>query len=144
MPELPTGESGSDAARAADYSKLEPAAADKSAGGGGSGGGGAGGGGGGPTPLQPSVSGVAVGPSPTSGGMASAATPAAASAGGMMAGGMGGMAPMHGGGAQAGKEKQRTPGVAPDEELYSEDRPWTEGIIGRSERRAGQGKKDAT
>lgn len=146
MPELPTGEPVGEDAGAPDYSKLEAAAADRSAGGG-SGGGGAGGGGAGgagPGPLQPSVGGVAVGPSPTAGGSAGAATPAAASAGGMMAGGMGGMAPMHAGGAQAGKEKQRSPGVAPDEELYSEDRPWTEGIIGRSERRAGQGKKDAT
>ena len=59
---------------------------------------------------------------------------AAAPAGGM-AGGMG-MAPMHGAqGAQQGKEKRRDPRTAPDEDLYVEDRPWTEGVVGNRRRR---------
>jgi hypothetical protein len=53
----------------------------------------------------------------------------------MAGGGMGGMAPMHGAGAQAGKEKRRNPDTAPDEDLYTEDRPWTEGVIGDRRRR---------
>ena len=53
-----------------------------------------------------------------------------------MAGGMGGMAPMHGAqGAQQGKEKRRDPLTAPDEDLYIEDRPWTEAVIGNRRRR---------
>ena len=53
-----------------------------------------------------------------------------------MAGGMGGMAPMHGAqGAQQGKEKRRDPLTAPDEDLYIEDRPWTEAVVGNRRRR---------
>lgn len=123
--------------------RLSPAA-DTGAGGGGSGGGGSGGGAG-AAPLQPSVSGVAVGPAPSAGGgTAGTAAPAAAASGGGMMGGMGGM-PMGGGqGAPTGTEKKRSPGLSPDEDLYTEDRPHTEGIIGRPERRAGQGKRDST
>jgi hypothetical protein len=48
-------------------------------------------------------------------------------------GGMGGM-PMGGHGAgrggQGGGEKKRTPGLSPDEDLYVEDRPFTESVIG--------------
>jgi len=59
----------------------------------------------------------------------------------------GGMAPMHGaqGGAQ-GKEKRRDPRLAPDEDLYTEDRPWTEAVVGNRRRRDvhdGLGGKDA-
>ncbi|RAV11319.1 hypothetical protein DQP55_14125 [Mycolicibacterium sp. GF69] len=47
-----------------------------------------------------------------------------------------GMAPMgHGAGAQQGKEKRRDPRLAPDEDLYTEDRPWTEAVIGNRRRR---------
>ena len=102
----------------------------------------AGGGGGGVPnlPLQPSVGGVAVGPGPTAGGTTGGAVPAAASTAG---GAMGcGMAPMHGAHGQGGKEKRRTPGLSPDEEIYSEDRPWTEGYIGQPQRKAGQSNKD--
>jgi hypothetical protein len=61
---------------------------------------------------------------------------AAAAAPGGMVGGMGGMAPMHGAhGAQQGKEKRRDPRTAPDEDLYVEDRPWTEGVVGNRRRR---------
>lgn len=57
-------------------------------------------------------------------------------ASGGMTGGMGGMAPMHGAqGAQQGKEKRRDPLTAPDEDLYIEDRPWTEAVIGNRRRR---------
>jgi len=60
----------------------------------------------------------------------------AAVAPGGMAGGMGGMAPMHGAqGAGQGKEKRRDPRTAPDEDLYIEDRPWTEGVVGNRRRR---------
>ncbi len=59
-----------------------------------------------------------------------------------MAGGMGGMAPMHGagmGGRQ--QEKKRNPAVAQDEELYTEDRPWTEAVIGNRRRRGTPGRE---
>jgi hypothetical protein len=61
-----------------------------------------------------------------------------------MGGGMGGMAPMHGagmGGQQ--QEKKRNPAVAPDEELYTEDRPWTEAVIGHRRRRETQDGKES-
>ena len=56
------------------------------------------------------------------------------------------MAPMHGaqGGAQ-GKEKRRDPRTAPDEDLYTEDRPWTEGVVGNRRRKEVQdGKQGGT
>lgn len=139
MPSLPSDKPGGDEKPVLPGDpRLSPAAG---SGGGGSGGGGAGGAG---SPLQPSVSGVAVGPPPSAGGGGVGVGPSAATAGGGMMGGMGGM-PMQGPGQQGGAgEKKRSPGVAPDEDLYTEDRPHTEGIIGRPERRAGQGKKDST
>jgi hypothetical protein len=61
-----------------------------------------------------------------------------------MAGGMGGM-PMggHGGQGQGGKDKRRSPGVSPDEELYKEDRAWTEGVIGNRRRKEVQDARDS-
>lgn len=59
--------------------------------------------------------------------------------GGGMGGGMGG----HGGQAQGGKEKKRTPGLSPDEELYVEDREYTQGIIGDRKRRTVQDPRDS-
>lgn len=104
------------------------------AGAGSGGGSGAGGGGAGTAPLSPAVSAETVAPAPPMPVAAGQAAPAAAAAG--MAGGMGGMAPMHGAqGAQQGKEKRRDPRTAPDEELYVEDRPWTEGVVGNRRRR---------
>ena len=48
----------------------------------------------------------------------------------------GGMAPMgHGAGQNQGKEKRRDPNLAPDEDLYTEDRPWTEAVIGNRRRK---------
>lgn len=58
-----------------------------------------------------------------------------------MGGGMGG-----GGGhgqAQSGKEKRRTPGLSPDEDLYVEDREVTEAVIGDRKRRTIQDPKDS-
>ncbi|WP_343603242.1 PPE domain-containing protein [Mycobacterium sp.] len=116
-PQLPTGPS------------LKPASR-----GGGSGGAGAGGGGGAPKmPLRPSVTGSAVEPSRAGGG-AQGVEPEKAGPAGAMGGGMGGM-PMGGHGAQQGKEKRRSPGLSPDEELYKEDRPWTEQVIGARRRK---------
>jgi hypothetical protein len=59
---------------------------------------------------------------------------------------MGGM-PMgggHGMGGQGGgaKERRRTPGLSPDEELYVEDRPSTEPVIGLRPRRGKDGGQD--
>jgi hypothetical protein len=60
-------------------------------------------------------------------------------------GGMGGGMPMHGAGQGqgGGKERKRTPGLAPDEDIYSEDRPWTEAVIGNRRRREVQDDKDS-
>jgi hypothetical protein len=51
---------------------------------------------------------------------------------------------MGGGQAQAGKEKRRTPGLSPDEDLYVEDREYTEQVIGARKRRTVQNSKDST
>jgi hypothetical protein len=103
------------------------------AGGGGSGGG-AGGGIGGSAPLSPAVTAETVAPGPPM-TVGAGSTPGTGAAGGM-AGGMGGMAPMHGApGAQQGREKRRDPLTAPDEDLYTEDRAWTEAVIGNRRRR---------
>lgn len=118
-----------------DEPTLEPAAA------GGGAGGGSGGGGGGGVPMGPALGGVAVSPSPAAGGGGTAAAPAAAGAGGAMGGMGGGMAPMHGAGQQGGKDKRRTPGLSPDEDLYTEDRPWTDPVIGVQRRKIGQDKE---
>lgn len=115
----------------------DPGVSPAGAGAGGGSGGGAGGGAGAPgVPLQPSVGAETVGPAPGGArGGGSGAIPASAMGGGMggMGGGMGGMG--HGGGAQPGKEKRRDPNLAPDEDLYTEDRAWTEGVIGARKRR---------
>lgn len=122
---------------------LRPTAA---SGGGGSGDGAGGGGGGMPaTPMSAPVTAETVAPAPTTPGAASAAAgPSADRPAGAMGGGT---APMgHGAGAQQGREKRRDPRLAPDEELYTEDRPWTEAVIGNRRRRDvgdGGGGKDA-
>jgi hypothetical protein len=122
---------------------LKPAATGGGGGGAGAGGGGAGGGA--PSiPLSPAVSAETV--APTAPTHAAAATPGAASSGGAAGGGMGGgMAPMHGAGhGNQGKEKRRDPNLSPDEDLYKEDRPWTEPVIGNRRRRDVQDGKEAT
>lgn len=103
---------------------------------GGSPGGGSPGGGGSPSsPLGPATAAETVAPSPTTRGPSGPAAPAGASGGvGGMGGGMGGMGGGHGQG-QGGKEKRRDAKLAPDEELYVEDRAYTEGVIGLQSRR---------
>ena len=116
--------------------RLRPAAAK---GGGGAGaGGGSGGGGLGGVPLQPAVSAETVAPTPYAASAGPAAAGAAGAAGGAMAGGggMGGMAPMHGAhGAGGSGEKKRNPQLSQDEEIYVEERPHTEPVIGLQPRR---------
>ena len=119
---------------------LKPAAL--GGGGAGAGGGGAGGGGGAPSmPLSPAVGAETV--APTAPAHAVSGAPAAASTGAAAGGAMGGgMAPMgHGAGHHQGKEKRRDPNLSPDEDLYAEDRPWTEAVIGNRRRRDVQDKE---
>ncbi|MGO4444339.1 hypothetical protein AB4Z42_13380 [Mycobacterium sp. 2YAF39] len=110
----------------------------------GSGGGGGGArGGGSDTPLSPAVTAETVAPGPpmpvATGHAAATATP------GVAGGGMGGMAPMHGGqGGMQGKEKRRDPRTAPDEDLYTEDRAWTEGVVGNRRRKEVQDFRDGS
>lgn len=114
---------------------LRPAAA----GGGGSGGGAGGGGGGGmpSSPLQPAVGAETVAPTPFAAPTAPAAAAGGAAGGGATGGGMGGMAPMHGAQGGGSTEKKRNPQLSQDEDLYTEDRPWTEAVIGNRVRRRG-------
>ena len=42
-----------------------------------------------------------------------------------------------------GKEKRRDPNLAPDEDLYTEDRPWTEAVIGNRRRKDVQDGKES-
>ncbi|GLP78694.1 PPE domain-containing protein [Mycobacterium antarcticum] len=138
MPSLP-GSGPEDMPALLDDPSLHPASADAGGGAGGGSGGGAGGGGAGSIPLQPNVGGVSVAPGPTAGGTGGG--PAGAGGpGGAMGGGMGGA---HGGQAQGGKEKRRTPGLSPDEDLYVEDRDYTEEVIGDRKRRTVQDPKDS-
>ncbi|MDZ7885850.1 MAG: hypothetical protein U5N53_24405 [Mycobacterium sp.] len=117
----------------------DPGISPAGAGGGGSGGGyGAGGGGAPALPLQPNVGAETVAPGPGGArGGGSGAIPASAMGGGM-GGGMGGMG--HGGGQQ-GKEKRRDPRFAPDDELYVEERAYTEPVIGNRRRKDVQDKE---
>jgi hypothetical protein len=81
-------------------------------------------------PLQPSADGEA-GPRPAAGaapGLGNLGKGLAGAGGATGGGGMGGM-PMGGQGAGQGKEGKRKQGD--DESLYTEDRAWTEGVIGR-------------
>ncbi|ULE34840.1 PPE domain-containing protein [Mycobacterium sp. IDR2000157661] len=132
----PTGTPPTTAPRTPTDPRLRPAAASGGGGSSGGAGGGAGGSAGGlpPAPMSAAVKAETVAPAPT--------VPAAAGAapgfpGGAAMGGMGaGMAPMaHGAGARQGKEKRRDPRLAPDEDLYTEDRPWTEAVVGQQRRR---------
>lgn len=123
---------GSPAPKPSTDPRLRPAAAGH---GGGSGGGRGGGGGMPATPMSAPVTAETVAPAPTVPAAAGAAPGAPAD--GRAASGMGGgMAPMaHGAGAPQGKEKRRDPKLAPDETLYTEDRPWTEAVVGNRRRR---------
>ena len=96
----------------------------------------------GSSPLSPAVTAETVAPGPAV--PVAGATPGAAAAGGMAGGMGGGMAPMHGAGqGQQGKEKRRDPRLAPDEDLYTEDRPWTEAVVGNRRRKDVQDGKEA-
>lgn len=99
---------------------------------------GGGGGGGMPSaPLQPAAeAGASTGPAGASAGGAGAGR-GAPGVGGAMGGGMGGgMAPMGGGQGQqnAGKGKRVQ---SEEESLYTEERQWTEGVIGNRPRKSG-------
>lgn len=132
-----------------DLPKLgEPSLKPASAGGGGGSGAGGGGGGGMPaTPLGPPVGAETVAASPSGvrgAGVPAGAAPAGAGAGGM-GGGMGGMGHGGGQGQGQGKEKRRDPRLTPDEDLYVEDRAYTDPVIGHRPRRAKKAdEKDAT
>ena len=114
--------------------RLTPAAS----GGGGGGAGAGGGGGGGGVPDMPlssaPTSGESTAPAPVQGAAAGPTRTGTAGAAPMGMGG--GMAPMagHRGGGES-KEKARSPDLAPNEQIYAEDRPWTEAIIGQRRRR---------
>ncbi|WP_131806234.1 PPE domain-containing protein [Mycolicibacterium conceptionense] len=126
---LPKGAEGMPEVPGLGEPSLKPASA-------GGGGGGMGGGGGGMPagPLGPAVGADSVGASPAAarGGGVPAGAPGSAGAGGM-GGGMGGMGGGHGQGQ--GKEKRRNPNLAEDEDLYVEDRAYTEAVIGRRARK---------
>ncbi len=138
---LPGGE-GLPEAGLPDPSSDDPGVSPAGAGAGSGGGAGAGGGGAPSLPLQPNVGAETVAPGPVGGarGGGSGAIPASAMGAGMggMAGGMGGMG--HGGGQQ-GKEKRRDPRFAPDEELYVEERAYTEPVVGNRRRKDVQDKE---
>lgn len=126
---LPKGTEGMPEVPGLGEPSLKPASA-------GGGGGGMGGGGGGMPagPLGPAVGAdsVAASPAAARGGGAPAGAPGGAGAGGM-GGGMGGMGGGHGQGQ--GKEKRRNPNLSEDEDLYVEDRAYTEAVIGRRARK---------
>lgn len=111
---------------------LRPAAA----GGGGGSGGGAGGGGMPSLPLQPAVGAETVAPTPVTAPSPPAAATSSTTGGAMAGGGMGGMAPMMGAarGGESG-DKKRNPLLSEDEEIYTEERPHTEPVIGHRPRR---------
>lgn len=128
----PTGAPSAAAPTTARDPRLRPAAV---SGGAGSHGGAGGGGGGLPSdPMSAAVKAKTVAVAPT---FPAAAGPPPGSVGGAAMGGVGpGMAPMaHGAGSLPGKEKRRDPRLAPDEDLYTEDRPWTEAVVGQQRRR---------
>lgn len=128
---LPKGTEGMPEMPGLEEPSLKPASA-------GGGGGGMGGGGGGMPagPLGPAVGAETVAASPSGArgaGAGPAGMPGGTGAGGM-GGGMGGMGGGHGQGGQ-GKEKRRNPNLTEDEELYVEDRAYTEAVIGRRARK---------
>jgi len=87
--------------------------------------------------MQPAVGAETVAPTPMVAPVAPAAAAGGPAAGGAAGGGMGGMAPMHGAHGGGSGEKKRNPQLSQDEELYTEERPWTEAVIGNRVRRRG-------
>ena len=128
--DLPTGTEDMPEIPGLDEPSLTPA----SAGGGGAGMGG-GGGGMGASPMGPAVGAdsVAASPSAARGGGGGVAGAPGGTGGMGMGGGMGGLGAGHGQGQ--GKEKRRNAQLAEDEDLYKEDRAWTEAVIGRRARK---------
>ncbi len=55
----------------------------------------------------------------------------------------GGMAPMHGARWPTGQGEAAYPSLSADEDLYKEDRAWTEGVIGNRRRSDVQDGKDS-
>jgi hypothetical protein len=134
---LPSGLSG---AKPPELPKIkEPSLKPASLGGGSGAGGGGGGGGGVPHgPLGPAVSSETVSPSPSTakGGAVPAGASAPGPGAGSMGGGMGGGGMGHGAGhGNQAKEKRRDPNLAPDEDLYVEDRAHTEAVVGHRPRK---------
>jgi hypothetical protein len=88
------------------------------------------GGGGAGAPAMPLASMASGSATPSGAGPGAASGRGLPSVGGAMGGGMGGMAPMAPGGQGqqgAGKGKRMGDG---DDALYTEERPWTEGVVG--------------
>lgn len=123
---------------------LHPASADTGGGGAGGGGAGAGGGGAG-APLQPGVAAKTVGSTGAMGGTGAGGGAAPVGGAGAAMGG-GGMPMGHGGGhgQGGGKERRRNPALTPDEDLYTEDREWTEAVIGNRRRKGVADDKDGS
>lgn len=99
-------------------------------------------------PLAPAAAGAPGGPSvpvaPAGAGLPAGAIPGAAGAGAPGGGGMGGGMPMMGGmgahGAGGGSAGKGGKGLGDDQALYTEDRSWTEGVIGNRPRKGPVGK----
>ena len=88
------------------------------------------------SPLQPAVGAETVAPVITPAGPAAGAAAGGTTGGGI--GGMGGIAPMmHGAKGEGTGDRKRNPQLSEDEELYTEDRPWTEAVVGNRARRRG-------
>ena len=77
-------------------------------------------------------------PAPVAAPVVQAAAAGGGAAGVTAGGGMGGMAPMmHGAKGEGSGDKKRNPQLSQDEDIYTEDRPWTEAVIGNRVRRRG-------
>ncbi|WP_299557205.1 hypothetical protein [uncultured Mycolicibacterium sp.] len=94
--------------------------------------------GGAAAPPQPPVTAETVAPAPRTAGRGPAPVGAGpGSAGGPVGGGFAPMAP--GLGQNQAKDRRRDPNVVPDTDLYIEDRPWTEPVIGNRRRTVPKG-----
>ncbi|WP_268957307.1 hypothetical protein [Mycolicibacterium mageritense] len=78
---------------------------------------------------------------PGGAGPAGAAGGGGSGGSGGMGGGMGGMGHGAGGQGNQGKEKRRDPNLSADEDLYVEDRAYTEGVVGHRPRKPVSDKK---
>jgi hypothetical protein len=88
------------------------------------------------SPLQPAVGAETVAATPLPAPVVPTSATGGGAAGGLAGGGMGGMAPlMHGARSDGSGDKKRNPQLSQDNEVYTEDRPWTEAVIGNRVRR---------